>query len=352
MSLSQFTGEYKYSKIQVENPDPREFPLYYKARKHVFEIGPGEALFIPAGWFHFVFSTADTTDGLNFAVNYWYFPVDNWDRGKRSNLLPYTLKHELNIEPIELVPDHTMVKCARSTLNGLFPPDRLSHIFKGYVTFENMTLKELLQTKNPRYYAAQIPFDNNKYKGPKYCTDLYMNSGWINFGNATSLCHFDEHDNFLCQLKGRKRVVMFPHEDRDLLYMFNPIHMNLIKEIMKGQFIIGSLTQVINKEYDEKFDPRDLYKQTLEHYINVVGQCPTFELPTSFKTIDTKGKVYLFEKFDLKYPLRMIWIISGRGEFHTFETKKLIGPGDVIMVPTGIPFFWKLTGNLKFITHE
>jgi hypothetical protein len=133
--------------------------------------------------------------------------------------------------------------------------------------------------------------------------------------------------------------------------MFNPSPINLVKEMMKGQFLIGTLTQVLNKTYDDKINPQNVYKEILEIYKNAVGQCPTFELPTSFKTIENKGKNYFHEKFDFKYPLRMIWIITGRGEFNTFETKKLIGPGDVIMLPTGIPFFWRLTGNLKFITH-
>lgn len=351
MSLMQFTGEYKYSKFQVEDPDPREFPLYYKARKHVFEIGPGEALFIPAGWFHFVFST-DTTDDLNFAINYWYKPLNNWDRGKRSNLLPFTLNHNIDIHPRDIIPEDTVLRVNRSTLGGLFPPDRLNHIFKGYVTFENMTLKEFLETKNPRYYLAQAVFDNNKINGPKYPTELYMNAAWINFGKCKSLCHFDEHDNYLCQIKGRKRVIMFPHEDRDLLYMFNPAPINIIKEIMKSQFSIGTLTQVKAREYTNETDLKAVYKDMVQMYKSNVGDCPDFEFPTTFKTIDTKGKIYFHEKFDLKYPLRMIWIISGRGEFHTFETKKLVGPCDIIMLPSGIPFFWRLTGKLKFITHE
>jgi quercetin dioxygenase-like cupin family protein len=350
MSLQEFIGEYKYSRVPEEFPDPSQFPLYYKARKHVFEIGPGQALFIPAGWFHFVYST-DVTDGLNFAINFWYDSIHNWQRGEKSKLLPRTIKHDINVEPTDILKEDAEIKCVRSTLNGLFPPDRLSHIYKGHVTFPYMTFKEFIDTKNPRYYLSQAHFDNTKVKDIPYPTTLYMKSLWLNFGNIRTLCHFDEHDNFLCQVKGKKRVILFPHEDRHLLYMYNPTPMPVIKEIMRLTLTFGTITQVTFKEYKDTYKINDVFRETLENYKNQVGKLPFFNQPTEFKTIDTKGKIYFHEEYDNKYPLRMIWIIEGYGEFTTFETKKTLNPGNIIMLPTGLPFFWRLNGNLKFITH-
>lgn len=346
MSISEFIGEHKYSKVEVEYPDPRQFPLYYKARKHVFEIGPGETLFIPAGWFHFVFST-DTTDGLNFAVNHWYTPLYNWDRGQKSHLLPHVSKHNLNIEPYDVMDGDDEVLAVRSTLDGLFPSDRLSHLFKGYVRHETMKLKEFLETKNPRYYVAQNSFSSDKVPTPRYPTPLYMKSIWINFGNVRTLCHYDEHDNFLCQIKGRKRVIMFPHEDRDLLYMINPIRMGILKDIIKNNLVFGTLVQVTDQEHT---DINDVYSNAIKNYKASVMNIPDFKHQTEFKTVDTKGKVYFHETIDTEYPLRMIWVISGYGEFTTFQINKHVKPGSVIVLPTGVPFMWNIRGNLKFIT--
>ena len=62
MEVGQFFNERRFSRIEEEFPDKNQFPLYYKANKTEITIGPGDGLFIPSGWFHFVFSEGD---GLN-----------------------------------------------------------------------------------------------------------------------------------------------------------------------------------------------------------------------------------------------------------------------------------------------
>ena len=38
--------------VDIENPDPQQFPLFSSAERYEADLGPGDVLFIPALWFH------------------------------------------------------------------------------------------------------------------------------------------------------------------------------------------------------------------------------------------------------------------------------------------------------------
>jgi hypothetical protein len=54
------------SHVDVRDPDYESFPLYRLACPLEVEIGPGEALYLPAGWAHYVESLS-----ASLMVNYW-----------------------------------------------------------------------------------------------------------------------------------------------------------------------------------------------------------------------------------------------------------------------------------------
>jgi hypothetical protein len=58
------------SMVQFTAPDHARFPRFAEALRHALqvELGPGDALFIPYGWWHHVESLAP----LNVLVNYWW----------------------------------------------------------------------------------------------------------------------------------------------------------------------------------------------------------------------------------------------------------------------------------------
>ncbi len=43
-----------FSQVDVEKPDLVRFPLYEQATKYTFDLNPGEAIYIPGGWWHHV----------------------------------------------------------------------------------------------------------------------------------------------------------------------------------------------------------------------------------------------------------------------------------------------------------
>jgi hypothetical protein len=61
-----------------ESTTPPNFALE-ESRETIFQtlhLEPGDALYLPAGWFHEVFSVGDSASGLHIAINYWMHPPD------------------------------------------------------------------------------------------------------------------------------------------------------------------------------------------------------------------------------------------------------------------------------------
>lgn len=59
-----------YSFIDVEKPDLKRFPYFARIPKLTVTVGPGDALFIPCGWWHFVrgLSTSVSISMTNFTL--------------------------------------------------------------------------------------------------------------------------------------------------------------------------------------------------------------------------------------------------------------------------------------------
>lgn len=67
--------EEKDQKRAMEIRD-KYYPNLSLARRITVELGPGEMLYLPAGWFHEVTSYGDDDDGIHIALNYWFYPTD------------------------------------------------------------------------------------------------------------------------------------------------------------------------------------------------------------------------------------------------------------------------------------
>ena len=349
MDLKTLLGCHKYSEITEEFPDKEKYPLYYETSQQEFTISAGQKLFIPAGWFHFVFSEdVEEETGLNFAMNFWYYPLNNWSHGKRSNLLPRVENHAIpNLHPKDILGNRP-VRSTWSDMDGLFPADRTFDFFKGKVRNDYMTFDEFYTAKNPKMYIVQ---DQNKDLGkyaPSYTTPIYLSSSWVNYGNCRSLIHCDEHDNWLCQIKGSKRVILFPHEDKDKLYMFWKIPSNVFTEIqdllsLKDQFVMvhSGPTIVPTPEF---------YRQSLITYeetklIPAKTRLPQFKPPVRMECVDTCNQQYSQSQ---PYPVNFFYITEGKGTItfmgrgsHTLDT------GNSIVFPSSFLFPFVIEGNLK-----
>ncbi|XP_069886174.1 HSPB1-associated protein 1 isoform X1 [Dipodomys merriami] len=56
-----------FSKVNVVNPDLQHFPQFQKAQRHVVTLCPGQVLFVPRHWWHYV----ESIDPVSVSINSW-----------------------------------------------------------------------------------------------------------------------------------------------------------------------------------------------------------------------------------------------------------------------------------------
>ena len=57
------------SQVDPEHPDPQRFPRFGSARVLTCVVGPGDVLFIPKGWWHYLRS-----ESPSISINHWFGP--------------------------------------------------------------------------------------------------------------------------------------------------------------------------------------------------------------------------------------------------------------------------------------
>jgi ribosomal protein L16 Arg81 hydroxylase len=80
------------SLVDVGSPDANRFPDFAAANPIQFVVNPGDSVFIPCGWWHYIASTYDN----NISINQWFLRM--WSRntqqlGMIPPLVGHTLKH-------------------------------------------------------------------------------------------------------------------------------------------------------------------------------------------------------------------------------------------------------------------
>ncbi|XP_068921030.1 HSPB1-associated protein 1 isoform X1 [Petaurus breviceps papuanus] len=56
-----------FSKVNVVNPDLKHFPQFLKAQRHMVTLHPGQVLFVPRHWWHYV----ESIDPITVSINSW-----------------------------------------------------------------------------------------------------------------------------------------------------------------------------------------------------------------------------------------------------------------------------------------
>lgn len=78
------------SQVDVGQPDLKHHPRFLNSRPLKFDLGPGEAVFIPAHWWHYIVSCHDN----NIAINQWF--LRPWSRNlEQAKMIPPLVSHTL-----------------------------------------------------------------------------------------------------------------------------------------------------------------------------------------------------------------------------------------------------------------
>jgi hypothetical protein len=270
--IENWYNERRYSKITDRNPDPNVFPDFYKARRVEFVLKPGNMVYIPSGMFHFVFSEdPDPETGLCAAINFWYQNShgEGNDEGDPSDK-PMLGWHDLHLqfnEILSVIKAKKTIKVAKSS-SGCFPPQFFERFYP-YLKETFTTFDEFYKRRNHEEYIAQLPSRELDRYAIKHKTPLKDTTVWINWGNVNTLPHYDGMDNWLCQLKGTRRVILVPQSDRDLLYIFNPYPVELLKKLKNGNFRNNSSVNQGDGEFIHKLN--DVMDQnTMEQIIKTL----------------------------------------------------------------------------------
>jgi ribosomal protein L16 Arg81 hydroxylase len=80
-----------YSLIDAEKPDPERFPYFRDVELHEVEVAAGEALFIPATWWHHV---RGLEPSLSLSLLNFVFPNLFESRNPYTMATPTLLEHE------------------------------------------------------------------------------------------------------------------------------------------------------------------------------------------------------------------------------------------------------------------
>lgn len=342
-----FFDERKYSMVPCEFPSKEQFPLYYEAKRSEFVIEEGEMLYIPAGWFHFVFSEdADPKTNLNFAVNFWYSNPDFVENGNSNEEIPKLKKHNIShIDPFKLYEGIENVRIFRCKKGKAFPSDRTwRHNSKESLSVEHMTFEEFYESRNPEYYVLQFALEDlKKYAPPSATKRLTEASSWINFGDVYSNLHYDLMDNWLCQIQGRKRVILFPPEERDKLYLYNnfPIeYCHTFQIVALGDPFIkrnqmsfrpfGSTTKDIEDSYIREFEAYSFFLLNMD-----CSPCTeTKHLKPKFKEFSVEEETVLPRNL-INIPYCMLWFLT-EGKLQIRDYVFYVQAGEFFIFPNNM----------------
>ena len=235
MDLIRFFYEIRQSKIIEEFPSVEQYPLYYKAAKQEFIVKEGDMLFIPAGWFHFVFTEEPNKDcGLNMSFHFVFRHQDDWVECKSGNLKPRLTKSivpEMD-DVVKFIGPEKVMNVMKNP-NKIFGSPNIHHRFPE-LSCSQKTLNNFIKNQNHDEYILLNHLPHIEYLQPEHNTRLINGGTSISFGNITTSLHYDYNDVWLCQVKGTKRVILFPPEDRELLYLWNPYPVDFIYKLAEG----------------------------------------------------------------------------------------------------------------------
>lgn len=356
-----FYQERRYSYITSPTPDKNKFPLYYTAEKQEYILEAGECLFIPKFHFHIVIAEeVDEKTQLNVSACYFY--------PSKQDISPRLVKHQMNLDPMTIFPKDKILEVTR-TKTDCFLSNFVRRKFPYENTYLYMTFDEFYETKN-RKLCIVDPY-HELDKAPLHTVDADVCQIRVNFGQGTScMLHCDGMDSAVCQIQGRKRVLIFPPSERDKLYIMNPystelidiIHRNLVQDkyVRINSAVIDKeiASQIIFSIKPDKMkllksvEITDVYIKQQKYYAKCMSDNneniwydQVNELPESFVVMDTESGVPERVIDCMDCSITILFALT-KGTIKINNVEHTLLEGDAICFPSSITHPWAPSKNM------
>lgn len=213
-SSRHLTAEYNFAHFShITERNKWFFPKFALATPVCFNLGPGEALWIPKKWWHWVVS-----DPKTIAIGYW--DIDGKNNLNHTSV-PYKLQMRnddlLRLAQIELQKeDHVRIWQSNddsfkqsSPAAAMDVPHKCIITLPGYGEDDSA---DPMSKENKELYGKLRPHiphpPNPEWKGQRPDTiDVNL---WMALGQHDTGLHYDDNDGLLQVLQGRKQVRLYP----------------------------------------------------------------------------------------------------------------------------------------------
>jgi hypothetical protein len=253
-----------FSELPAFPPDAARYPLFQQAACAEVHLEPGDMLYMPRRWWHWV-----TSFERNIAINVWHaaertsgkLPSDQsapTEIPTLSDPAEFKARYFQPREPVRIrtpelqrwpafsrwTDDYLEARSgAASYLVGVSPDPQLfpfkgAHRTRGEQLTLGQFLKRSRESTGEHLYLAQneaLPrLLAEDWSIPGFWRDCFEDAAfrvpmWLTFAGeqgVTSALHFDYYENVLIQIAGRKRVLLFSPSQTPYLYRIAAEHMN------------------------------------------------------------------------------------------------------------------------------
>jgi hypothetical protein len=224
-----------HSAIPSYPPNVTKYPNFYNCKEYTFILHPGDMLYIPSKWFHWVFSYPD--EQQNMAISY---TVDELN-GNIYNEFYFKKPYMFHLNKDE----HPFFNYTFNTFKNMYPTHKMNVV----ISNKNILIPVKKQTLKHKIYRDRYTFDEMKQLFHKNTHNIYMVQNNLlepqkppecilkGFPNSKLRCnywlslfktdteyidsglHYDLKHGILIQIKGTKLVRLFHPQYHNKLYI-------------------------------------------------------------------------------------------------------------------------------------
>lgn len=254
------------------------YPSLKKTNPKFFELNPGEALYIPKKWWHWVKSEKC------LAINYWWENKDKLNKPnklKGGNFFTYNHLSDYYNEEVNIWNSENDKGYTQKLIDFLNSDDDYRYI----ITLDHTKWKRNNILKN---YLPDLP-DELKNKFNITLQSNIQKNLWISSGKHDTGLHFDDNDGLLYVASGKKTVILFPPSDSDNLLPYNivPVYAtgytnNAFKSnlFMNGEIIPNQMK--MSRLLYETLNVVNAEKITHKYFVNLFKSLPEWNNKTVY----------------------------------------------------------------------